>query len=69
MAGAIRLSGQRGVMIKCPAHQTFTCQPLAGEMIMTNWAGGRAESDAVNQAKIAAGRGRMPVQARTDKNK
>jgi hypothetical protein len=56
-------------MIKCPAHQTFTCQPLAGEMIMTDWAGGRAESDAVNQARIAAGRGRMPVQARTNKNK
>jgi hypothetical protein len=35
---------------------------------MTNWAGGRAKCDAVNQAKIAAGSGRMPVQARTNKN-
>jgi hypothetical protein len=32
---------------------------LAGEMIMTDWAGGRAKSAAVNQAKIAAGGGRM----------
>jgi hypothetical protein len=38
-------------------------------MIMTDWAGGRAESDAVNQGKIAAGCGRMPVQARTEKKK
>jgi len=56
-------------MIRRPAHQTFTCQPLAGEMIMTDWAGGRAESDAVNQARIAAGSGRMSVQTRTKKNK
>jgi hypothetical protein len=42
---------------------------LAGETIMTDWAGGRAERDAVNQAKIAAGSGRKPVQARTNKNK
>jgi hypothetical protein len=56
-------------MIECLAHQTFTCQPLAGEMIMTDWAGGRAERNAVNQGKIAAGGGRMPVQARTEKNK
>jgi hypothetical protein len=56
-------------MNSAPAHQTFTCQPLAGEMIMTDWAGGRAESDAVNQARIAAGSGRRSVQARTNKKK
>jgi hypothetical protein len=56
-------------MIECLAHQTFTCQPSAGEMIMSNWAGGRADSDAVKQAKIAAGSGRTSVQARTNKNK
>lgn len=55
-------------MIRPAAHQTFTCQPLAGELIMTDWAGGRAKSDAVNQAKIAAGCGRVSVQARTSKN-
>jgi hypothetical protein len=42
-------------MIKCPAHQTFTCQRLAGELIMTDWAGGRAECDAVNQAENRGG--------------
>jgi hypothetical protein len=56
-------------MIRPAAHQTFTCQPLAGESIMTDWAGGRAESDAVNQARIAAGSGRMSVEARTSTNK
>jgi hypothetical protein len=38
-------------------------------MIMTEWAGGRAESDAVNEGKIAAGSGRMSVRARSNKNR
>jgi hypothetical protein len=42
-------------MIRPAAHQTFTCQPLAGELIMMDWAGGRAKSDAVNQAKNRGG--------------